>query len=249
MAYRQPAFMVTNKLTQIPLAQITASNFGNVAALVDGRFDPTSAVSLSIAGQRVICDFVTSTSVTSCWIPAGHNISGTVRLRSLFPSQTLGTTTAQVGSPISIFAASASPATQWLVEFDQAGAWSFGELWFGDRLQLSSAVAPAFSSGFEQRVETLEFPSRTEFLEISPPRKTFRLTVRNIITGSSDFLIMLAIARNGFSRPFIYWPPDDTDAGPFAVTLARPAQLVQDFAVPTKSVRYRIDLEMVEVLS
>tara|TARA_R110002096_G_scaffold269480_4_gene463326 strand:- start:570 stop:899 length:330 start_codon:yes stop_codon:yes gene_type:complete len=106
-------------------------------------------------------------------------------------------------------------------------------------------VDPAFELGWKSQLVDTDYPGGVAVAQISPPRRTFSLRVRNIDPSSSDYSVLDGVMQSR-EKPFWYWPPDDTDPGPFYVRHSNQPKRVQDFGAPTQALRYTFDFDLIE---
>ena len=222
MTYRQPAFMVNNygagsisDITQIVGHNAGGLNNEDKRAFFDGR--------VSSIGSYVS----TSTSAT-----------------------TVGVYTIADGNTIDLQLATTVSERYWII---QQNSISVGNVttargfWLGTYSQLSGSahVDPAFELGWKAQLVDTDYPGGVAVAQISPPRRTFSLRVRDIDPASSDYSILDGVMQSR-EKPFWYWPPDDTDPGPFYVRHSNEPKRVQDFGAPTQALRYTFDFDLIE---
>lgn len=267
MAYRQPAFMVGH-----PAAAVTDFTLdyavingtmatedrrrsidyrqGLLALLVANGTSPAASVDFGASYSGTVNRFV---------IPAGHDFSG--EDIDIYDAGDWSFTTATLlasGTPSDsgVFDLSVTSSTRRYWRFLLDGTYSsqdfyFGELWWGEYVQLSAsaAVNPRFDSGLQYSVFEETIGGGEFSVEFAPPRRRFSLSVANLDPSGADYSILDDVLQTGGSEPFWYWPPDDTDPGPYLVRLTDRQRRRQDFAAPSVSVAYTVSLEMIETLA
>lgn len=259
MAYRQPAFMVGNAVEEAGISAID-DNGSTLTNEEKRRFIDFRADEIGTPDARIDVDFGStgpSETINRCVIPAGHNISGIDQ--RIFADPTFAPTTKVSGNP-DVTATSAtidldcSDANgderywRW-IPVSASAPIELGEFWLGEYVQLSADALPdpSFDRAWNAPRVVQEFHTRREVLKLGPARRIFSLTVRNLDPTGSDFAIVDRVASEGIFDPFWYWPPDDNDAGPYLVQLEREASIEQEFAAPSVSILYRVDLRIIEV--
>jgi len=251
--------MILDPTTQIALRfSMTFSN-DSKRALIDSRVGQVASWTATAANAGFSYDMGSIPTVTMnrLVIPAGHTL-GTWPLRLFsddnvnFTSATLlGALTAAAGSGV-IDMPFQTPGSERYFAFQIVGSsaeiFTAHEAWLGVYEQLSStaAIDPSFESGWQSQLVESLYPGGVATLEVAAPRRTFTLNVRNITSASADYTILESLIQNGRARPFWYWPPDDTDAGPYLVKLDADVSKAQEFAAPSVSIRYRYEMRMTE---
>ncbi len=266
MSYSQPAFMTTNPVASLVIADIesvTGADFTDAGkrALIDYRVGDICVFQSSSTAHGIDLDFGAGLhSANRCVVPAGHNIyTGSVSFQVIsdtadtFPSQTNHGSTSPTDSSV-IDLELTSPGTSeryWRVSLpsSSAGTWELSDLWIGTRTALSSAAAvdTGFRFGTLSQTVQTEYPGGSAAVELAAPRRTFSLMVRDVDPSSADFTLLDAVAESGRSTPFWYWPPDSSNPGPYLVQLTQDPDVQQDFVAPSVAIRYTIRFEMEEV--
>lgn len=266
MTYRQPAFMVNNygagSISDI--TQIVGFNAGGLSnadkrAFFDGRISSIgSYVSTSTsAGIRWDAGVIPSPAANRLVIPKthggfiGNNLSVYHDSAAGYPHVTIvGVYTIADGNTIDLPLFVTVSERYWII---QQNSISVGNVttargfWLGTYLQLSGSahVDPAFELGWKAQLVDTDYPGGVAVAQISPPRRTFSLRVRDIDPASSDYSILDGVMQSR-EKPFWYWPPDDTDPGPFYVRHSNEPKRVQDFGAPTQALRYTFDFDLIE---
>lgn len=267
MSYRQPAFMTNNygagAVTDI--TQIVGFNAGTVSnvnkrAFFDGRISSVGFyISASTsAGIRWDAGVIPSPAANRLIIPkthggfVGNNLSVYHDNADNYPSPTLVHSSIIGGSNETTIDLTLSSGGEryWII---QQNSISIGNaavargFWLGTYSQLSGSahVDPAFELGWEAQLVDTDYPGGVAVAQISPPRRTFSLRVRDIDPASSDYSILDGVMQSR-EKPFWYWPPDDTDPGPFYVRHSSRPKRVQDFGAPTQALRYTFELDLIE---
>jgi hypothetical protein len=227
------------------------------------------------ARQGTMCDFkaflsfspigfgfdslaVQTTALDRFVMPRGHNLDGyNIRLQHDV-SMAFSTATTVVNSDITGSAVideqltSSSTARYW--RFYTVGIsgdeFQIHGVWIGVYEQMSSSamIGSGFSNFWETQTNRTEYPSGTAVVELSPPRRKFSLKVSGVDPASADYTLLDKVLLNGRARSFWYWPPDDTDAGPFLVRLDGDGSRDQESSAPSVNIRYRFDISMTEQL-
>jgi hypothetical protein len=264
MTYRQPAFMVNNygagsisDITQIVGFQAGGLSNADKRAFFDGRVSSIgSYVSTGTsAGIRWDAGVIPSPAANRLVIPKTHggfigNNLSVYHDSSPYPSPTLVSfSNIADGNTIDLTLSSGNER-YWII---QQSSISVGHVttargfWLGTYSQLSGSahVDPAFELGWKAQLVDTDYPGGVAVAQISPPRRTFSLRVRDIDPASSDYSILDGVMQSR-EKPFWYWPPDDTDPGPFYVRHSNEPKRVQDFGAPTQALRYTFDFDLIE---
>lgn len=262
MAYSVPAFMLSHQARDEGFSAFSARNANALSAddvrpWIDSRVGELGSFTATGADAGFLIDF-TSRDQTRAFIPAGHNMGGeTLEL----VAELLGfdgvaffavlDTITPVGSELLDFSwPSIGAIRYWGLQAQTSSAaevYSFGEFWIGTRFELSgSDVQPGFASEWTHDVREETLGGREATIERSAPRRLFSLEVRYVVPGTDDASILASILENGRVNPFLYWPPDDTDPGPFVVKLRNSGTRVQEAVAPQASIAYSVTLEMIE---
>lgn len=258
MAYRQPEFLLDHLGASRSLSDIVALNLtdANIRRLIDRRQGSLAVWSTSSASHHFRIDMGEQYSPTTLIIPAGHNLDGIDLdiysdpdatwvgpiFRSTHTVSGSGVIEHELGSP-------SRTDRIYQINFDGTGTWELSEVWYGIKQALSATayVDPRFEfNTVSQTIETA-YPGGNAIVDLAPPRREFTLEIRNVDPSSADWTLLDAIATQGRSESFWYWPPDDTDPGPFLVQLERDPDVQQDHPAPSVSLSYRVRLRMVEV--
>ena len=267
MSYRQPAFMTNNygagAITDI--TQIVGFNAGTVSnvnkrAFFDGRISSVGFyISASTsAGIRWDAGVIPSPSANRLIIPkthggfVGNNLSVYHDNADNYPSPTIVHSSTIGGSNETTIDLTLSSGGEryWII---QQNSISIGNaavargFWLGTYSQLSGSahVDPAFELGWEAQLVDTDYPGGVAVAQISPPRRTFSLEVRDVDPASSDYALLDQVMQ-ARGRSFWYWPPDTTDAGPYLVRLSKRSERRQEFSAPSIGLRYRMSFEFVE---
>lgn len=267
MAYQQPSFMQIELTPVLALASITARNatsFSDASkrAVTDRRQLPLGQFTASGANAGIQIDWGSigiSGFLNRAVIPPGHNLQGqTVRMISGTASgigtPTVLVTTASTASGVPIdFAWTAVPGHQYMAlditTSSASNVFNVGELAIGARFTLSADawVQPSFGFEWVHSVTEDRFGGREATVQTGPPRRAFRLEVRNLQPNTFDFIILDAVAQTGRATPFWYWPPDSADGfAPYLVKLIDTPRMVQESRAPVAGVRYSLTFNMLE---
>lgn len=265
MTYRQPAFMVNNygagsisDITQIVGFQTETLSNANKRAFFDGRVSSIgSYVSTStFAGIRWDAGVIPSPSANRLVIPkthsgfVGNNLS-VYHQSAPNASPTLVSSSTIADENTIDLTLSSGNERYWIIQ--QNPTISVGHVttargfWLGTYSQLSGSahVDPAFELGWKAQLVDTDYPGGVAVAQISPPRRTFSLRVRDIDPASSDYSVLDGVMQSR-EKPFWYWPPDDTDPGPFYVRHSNQPKRVQDFGAPTQALRYSFEFDLIE---
>lgn len=265
MTYQAPAFMVAHPTSKLVLADITPFNASSISddskrAWIDSKQGELGSLTADSVFGGMAVDYSVSfaDTINRCVIPNGHNLaSRTMRLSSgtVLGSLTLLDSIVPSGGEILDFSFSSVSSHQFWNLLDQFSVnldiLSFSEFWIGNRKALNvndARVATGFERSYEHDVTEAEFAGRTAVLELAPARRKFSLLIRDLDPSATDFATLDEVIRDGRANPFWYWTPDTTDTGPYLVKLTRSATREQRSSVPMKSVRYEVELEMLEQL-
>lgn len=258
MAYRQPIFMVEHAAATLSISDIETKVIGldddGERALIDFRSAEPAVFLIAAFGHFVRLDFPAAIAFDRLFIPAGHNFDGaTIQITSdvvdTFASLTSRYNAAAPAGIIDVPMDNPTLAEQfWRISWPTSKQWELGELWFGNRFQLAadSYVGHGWKIGYQSPIERRDFGTRRAATTLGPPRRKFTLDIRNLDPAGSDFAFLDSLAQTGLATPFLYWPPDDSEPGPFIVTLDSDLAPVQEFTDPLNRILYRVSLSMTE---
>lgn len=274
MGYTQPAFMVNGLQLGLGTSAITARNASAMStagkqAVTDGRAGVLASVTATGSNGGFVFDLGTTSAgdvINRAVIPPGHSLSSkalqivkdTIPGMNGFPSPQIALLkTAGANSTVIDFdtAVNVDPGYRyWALQYNLSTngfVISVGELWLGTRTALSSSayISPSWVSEYDQELAQENYGGRTATVQLSPARKKFRLEVVNLDPAGADFAVLDQVIKTGRARPFYYWPPDDTDPGPYLVQLSSSGTRRQEFRAPQAAIRYAVTLEMVEQLT
>ncbi len=256
MSFRQPAFMVVNYMDGLAAANITStlSSSAMERSLIDKRQGTLAVFPSSAANHFVRFRFGVGTivEVRHVVIPAGHNMGG-IEL-DFFKDEddfstptTLNSHTVPAGSGVidaPVDAHTGEEAFQ--VNLDGTGQWELSEIWLGVKTTLSAEAftQPKYESEPFGLVSEVVYPAGLARTLLAPSRRRFSLGVRNVATGTADHTILESVLDVGLGEPFWYWPPDDSEPGPYLVQLTR-GQRFQESKTPSVAPFYefRFDFE------
>lgn len=261
--------MVAHPTSSLAIAQITARNSTTFTddskrSLADsrqGRFSEFTATGINAGFAIDFLNTAAAGTVNRCVIPAGHSTSGhDLEIISdnsgvTLPSPSIRSTgTVSGGGVIDRSFAGVSADRYWGLQITTSGAEVFrmAEFWIGQYKSLTlgdGRVDPGFESAYVNEVRTEDFGGRTATLELSPPRRQFSLSVRSLDPAGADYATLEEVVRLGRAAPFWYWPPDSLDAGPYLVRLSSAARRRNDSKIPTHSIRYEVEIDMVEEIT
>lgn len=267
MAYQAPAFMVAHnasKATIAGFATIASDTFSDDSkrAVIDSRQSELGSFTATGANAGFSIDMQTgvgSGTVNRVVIPAGHTFDGfdvVVKGENTgptFPSPERAVTISVVGSGVLDFAFAVTNLRWWGLTVTGSGTevFSLAEYWMGERKALNindARVGTGFERSYEHNIAEAKFAGRTAVLELAPTRRKFSLLTRDLDPSAADFATLDRVIRDGRASPFWYWTPDSTDTGPYLVKLIRSATREQRSSVPMKTIRYQVELEMLEEL-
>ena len=250
MAYRNPAYLVRNRVADAGAAAISSSTTATGQGkerLIDGRIAKLARFNAAAANQFFEVDFGAAVSIDRMVIPVGHNLNGcSVELRagsatnpaSVIDSFTAGTTAIDRSF-------GAASHRYWRIVFVTSGQWELGEWVLGDYQQTADGVAQAWQAPRKSPVRVREFPSREALLIEAAVRRRFVLT--HEACSSADLATYDDVLDRGVGRPFWFWPPDDALASPLLMRLEDDGDREQDHPNPKASgPTYTVKLTMVE---
>jgi len=264
MTYRSPAFMVDNLLSAITDVANDVDEATNTSTLtnderrkfIDGRqgvFGIYTATGVD-AGVRVDTLAIPSPAANRLVIPSGHDFD-TETFEVLhddgltLPSPTTASSAAVSGSGVIDRTLSSGNERYWGFQLSTSSARTYtcAGYWLGvyEQLSTAAAVQPGWQNGFVSQVIETEYPSGIAAVELAAPRRQFSLEVRDIDPSGSDYTILDSVLQ-ARGRSFWYWPPDDTDEGPFLVRLASEPTRRQEFKAPQQGLRYKFAFDFVE---
>ena len=265
MTYRQPAFMTNNYGAGAisDIAEIVGFNAGtlsdaNKRAFFDGRVSSvgTYVSTGTSAGIRWDAGVIPSPAANRLVIPKTHsglngkNFSVYHDSADTYPSPTIVSSTTIATENTIDLTLSSGNERYWIIQQNSisiSDVTTARGFWLGTYSELSStaAVDPAFELGWKAQLVDTDYPGGVAVAQISPPRRSFSLTVRDIDPASADYSILDGVMQSR-EKPFWYWPPDDTDAGPFYVRHSSNPKRVQDFGAPSQALRYRFEFDLIE---
>jgi hypothetical protein len=252
MAYRNPAFLASNRVAVAGAAAITSSSLAATAPkerLVDGRISRNAQFAASAANQYFEVDLGSALSCDRLVIPVGHNLSGcSVELRggaSPAPAGVVDSFTA--GSGLIDRSFGAASHRYWRLVFVTSGQWAIGEWVLGDYQQTSSGVVTPWRAPVFETVLEDAFPTREAVIALAPARR--ELSIEHRMLESADLAIYDAVIAQGRSVAFWHWPVDDA-LGPMLMRLSSDPERDQDSPNPKATgPRYRVALRMREQAS
>lgn len=264
MSYQNPAFMVAHPASEIAVAEVNPINAAAISnddrrAFIDGRQGEFGTFTPNALNGAIQFDFGSAVAYNRCVIPknhigiAGESVSMTRSASATHSPMTIeGFPASVVAGEVVDFAVDDTTTDRyWAFQVNDAISVdiSLGEIWFGDRIELTAGdgrVDSGFDRSYEHDVAEESFGGRTASLELSPARRKFSLRVRDLDPTGTDFATLEEVIRDGRTNPFWYWTPDDTDTGPYLVKLTRSATRKQSSKVPLTYSRYEVGLEMLE---
>ncbi len=258
--------MVLHPASELAIAKVTARpnvtafSDDSKRALIDSRQGELSSFTATGTNAGVVFSFVDTSipRVNRVVIPSGHTLDGfTLDIFSDddtpgFPSAVSRSSTSISGTGVIDLSFSiVTTDVDWLFQLPGSAAETFtlGEFWLGERKTLTfgdGRVDPVFERSYVHAVSDEEFGGRTASLETAPVRRRFTLTIRDLDPSGTDYATLEDVANAGPAKPFWYWTPDSTDTGPYLVKLVGAARRVQGSSVPLNSIRYEVQLEMLE---
>ena len=251
MAYRNPAYLVRNRVADAGAGAITNSTTAsgqNKDRLIDSRLAKLARFNAAAANQFFEVDFGAAVSINRMIIPAGHNLAGCdVELRAgsaTNPASVIDSFTAAAGFIERTFGAASHRF--WRIVFVTSGQWELGEWVLGEYKQTADGIAQAWEAPRKSPVVVREFPSREATLVEAPVRRRFELT--HEACSATDLAIYDELLDRGVGRPFWFWPPDDAlSAVPLFMRLEDDGGRPQDHPNPKASgPTYSVQLRMVE---
>lgn len=268
MTYRQPAFMLNDYVGQITDVANDVWDTGISPSLtnsekrnfVDGRISSTVSYTASSTFPYIRMDFgdVLPTSPDRWIVPATHSGFVGRSIRAYSDDNSGFTSIIQRGVQVVtsndqvIDVAIGVPGDEryWMLGESASTAgdqYTLRGWWLGNYEQLTSsaAVDPTFELGWREQISSTQYPGGTAVAQISPPRRTFTLRVRDVDPSGADYDLLDRVMQK-WDRPFWYWPPDNTDPGPFYVRHAARPRRLQDFRAPTAALRYRFEFSFIE---
>jgi hypothetical protein len=229
-------------------------------ATLDSRIGEFASMTTSATNQGAFFNVAgASFTMNRYVIPAGHNLAGVTLSCHQRDSGGFFATIQTDVVPLSTAAIDVSFPEETAQDgagiiIQAIGTWIFGEIWFGERVALStganaSAVQPGFRLEWEHAVRSDVIAGRDATVELAPPRRRFTLEARYVVPGTDDARILEDVLRLGRTAPFWYWPPDDADPGPYLVKLEDAGARRQESIAPQAQIAYEVRLEMVQQLS
>ncbi len=251
MAYRNPAFLVSNLVAVASAAAIStgtafASGLGK-ERLIDYRLGPLTQFSAAAANQYLEVDLGSAKAVNRLIIPVGHNLSGcSVEL--------YGDTTANPTALRDSFTATAAAIDRtfasatfryWRLKFVTNGQWAIGEWVLGAYAQTTSGVVQGWEAPYQSSVVKRSYPSHETTLVEAAARRVIKMEHKAV--PSADLAIYDALLAVGVGVPFWHWPCDDSLSSPLLMLLQDDGQRTQDSPAPQGTgPTYTIGLEMIE---
>lgn len=238
MTYRNPAFLVRNRVADAGAAAITSSTTATGQGkerLIDSRIAKLARFNASGANQYFEVNFGAAVSIDRMIIPVGHNLNGcSIELRAdttATPTTVRDSFTAGAGLIDRSFAAISYQ--YWRIVFVTSGQWELGEWVLGDYQQTTEGIAQAWQAPRLSPVKVREFPSREALLIEAAVRRRFEMTHEGC--NAADLAVYDEVLDRGVGRPFWFWPPDDALASPLFVRLEEDGGREQDHPVPKAS--------------
>ena len=238
MAYRNPAFLVRNRVAEAGASAISSSTSATGQGkerLIDSRVAKLFRFNASGANQFIEVDFGAAVSIDRMVIPVGHNLNGcAVELRAdttATPTTVRDSFTAGSG----LIDRSFGPHSfrYWRIVFVTSGQWELGEWVLGDYAQTADGIAQAWQAPRLSPVKVRDFPSREAMLIEAAVRRRFVLT--HEACSAADLAIYDDVLDRGVGRPFWFWPPDDALTSPLFVRLEDDGDREQDHPSPKAS--------------
>ena len=250
MAYRNPAFLVRNRVADAGAAAISSSATATGQGkerLIDSRIAKLFRFNAAAANQFIEVDLGSALSINRMVIPAGHNLSGcAVELRAdTTPTPTTVRDSFTAGSGLIDRTFGPLSFRYWRIVFTTSGQWELGEFVLGSYAQTADGIAQAWTAPRLSPVTVREFPSREAVLIEAAVRRRFELTHEGC--SSADLAIYDEALDRGVGRPFWFWPPDDALASPLFVRLEGDGEREQDSPNPKGTgPTYKVKLAMRE---
>lgn len=250
MAYRNPAYLVRNRVADAGAAAISSSTTATGQGkerLIDSRIAKLFRFNAAAANQFIEVDFGAAVSIDRMVIPVGHNLSGcAVELRAdTTPTPTTVRDSFTAGSGIIDRSFAALSFRYWRILFVTSGQWELGEWVLGDYQQTAEGIAQAWQAPRKSPVKVQEFPSREALLIEAAVRRRFVLT--HEACSAADLAIYDELLDRGVGRPFWFYPPDDALTSPLFMRLEDDGEREQDHPNPKASgPTYTVKVSMVE---
>jgi hypothetical protein len=252
MAYRNPAYLVSNRVAVAGAAAITSSTLAASSPkerLIDGRLSRNAAFNAAAANQFIEVDFGAAVSIDRMVIPPGHNLNGcAIELRAdttPTPTTVRDSFTASTGLIDRSFGAISF--RYWRILFVTSGAWALGEWVLGDYQQTASGVVPTWGATYMEPVIDESFPTREAVILEAAARR--ELTLEHTLLTGADLAIYDAAIATGRSVGFWHWPVDDALSAMLVRLTDTPERSQVSPAPSVTSPRYRVALKMREQAS
>lgn len=253
MAYRNPAFLVANRVAVAGAAAISSSTLATGEGkerLVDGRLARLARFNAAAANQFLEVDLGSALSSNRLVIPAGHNLSGcSIELRAgaaTNPATVIASVTPASSALVDVSFGAASHRF-WRLVFITSGQWALGEWVLGTYAQTTTGVVSTWGNTIREPVLVETFPTREASILEGPARRELALEHR-ALTGA-DLATYDAVLASGRSSAFWHWPVDDA-LGPLLVKLSDAPRREQDSPNPKGTgTTYKVALELLEQAS
>jgi hypothetical protein len=235
VAYRNPAFLVRNRVADAGASAITSSTTATGQGkerLIDSRIAKLARFNASAANQFFEVDFGSAVSIDRMVIPVGHNLNGCSV--ELLADTTATPTTVRdsftAGSGVIDRSFGPHSYRYWRIKFVTSGQWELGEWVLGDYQQTAEGIVQEWSAPRKSSVRVKEFPSREALLIEAAVRRRFEMTHQ--ACSAADLAIYDEVLDRGVGRPFWFWSPDDSLTSPLFVRLEDDADREQDSPNP-----------------
>jgi len=256
MAYRNPAFLPTNRVAVAGASAISVLTGAAFAAanpkerLIDGRIS-RNAKAASAGAWEIGVDLGSSISCNRVVVPVGHNLSGaTVQVYTYTafgpPTGSVQRASVVAGAGAIDISFAAVASRYWSLYVPTVTlAWELPEWILGTYAQTSTGVVSTWGVSIEEPVLVAPFPTREATVLEAAARRTLSLGHRAL--AGADLAIYDDVIALGRSRAFLHWPVDDSLASPLLVKLEGRPTRDQDSPNPRGTgPTYRVELEMLE---
>lgn len=266
MAWRVPRWALSHFARDAGVSALSATDSGGtnredplypLANLIDDRAGMLFKFTTSAAAHRIDMDRGSGTllPITRLYIPANHNLTGTIDVLSddnaSFSSPTTHVNDAAVVAGTAVDEEfSGGTERYWRLLFNGTGQWEMSELYYTDTLTTTIGPEQGWDDDLIEHVLHLEKASgAAAHFQQGPDQRRWRLVYPGV-SGTASLVPLLSLFANGTHRLFLFDPPyDDEDAILATLQNRRRQHETRVPASVSSSITYRYEFEVLESLS